>query len=167
MVQYTLAEFPEVLINVTGKDSQKSRQKAMDQLVEMLNNEELPSDLPDGFAPDQFIEVKEMPPNTAATSQEDDVTEAIQLLSNLANLKLKTQDLKQDAMNVRQLVDVLFSDEPITEEQISELKEGFKVLKNFAQSNIRYREARAQAETARNILDAALQDQAPSRKAAS
>lgn len=164
MVQYTLAEYPEVLINVNGKDSAKSRQKAMDQLVEMLDNEELPSNLPNGFGPDQFIEVKEMPVNTAMTAQEDDVTEAIQLLSNLANLKLKTQDLKQDALNVRKLVDLLFNDAPVTEAQISELKEGFKVLKNFAQSNIRYREARAQAETARQILDAALQDQAPARR---
>lgn len=164
MVQYTLAEFPEVLINVNGKDSSKARQKAMDQLVEMLDNEELPSDLPNGFSPDQFIEVKEMPPNTAAVAQEDDVTEAIQLLSNLANLKLKTQELKQDALNVRKLVDVLFSDEPVSEAEIAEMKEGFKVLKNFAQSNIRYREARAQAESARRILDAALQDQGSSRR---
>lgn len=163
MVQYTLAEYPDVLINVNGKDSAKSRQKAMDQLVEMLDNEELPSDLPNGFAPDQFIEVKEMPANTATTAQEDEVAEAIQLLSNLANLKLKTQDLKQDALAVRKLVDLLFNDETITEAQISEIKEGFKVLKNFAQSNIRYREARAQAETARQILDAALQDQPASR----
>lgn len=164
MVQYTLAEYPEVLINVNGKDSAKSRQKAMDQLVEMLDNEELPSDLPNGFGPDQFIEVKEMPANTATTAQEDDVTEAIQLLSNLANLKLKTQDLKQDALTVRKRVDLLFNDEPITEAEIAELKEGFKVLKNFAQSNLRYREARAQAETARQILDAALQDQTPARR---
>lgn len=160
MVQYTLAEFPDVLINVNGKDSTKSRQKAMDQLVEMLDNDELPSDLPNGFGPDQFIEVKEMSANLATTAQEDDVTEAIQLLSNLANLKLKTQELKQDALTVRQLVDLLFNDEPITEAQISEMKEGFKVLKNFAQTNLRYREARAQAETARSVLDAALQDRA-------
>jgi hypothetical protein len=158
MVQYTLAEFPEVLINVSGKDSAKSRQKAMDQLVEMLDNESLPSNLPDGFGPDQFIEVKELPTTTTTTAQEDDVTEAIQLLSNLANLKLKTQELRQDALSTRKLVDLLFSDDPITEAQISEIKEGFKVLKNFAQMNIRYREARAQAETARTVLDAALQD---------
>lgn len=164
MVQYTLAEYPDVLINVNGKDSTKSRQKAMDQLVEMLDNDELPSDLPNGFGPDQFIEVKEMSANSATTAQEDDVTEAIQLLSNLANLKLKTQDLKQDALTVRKLVDLLFNDEPISEAQISEMKEGFKVLKNFAQVNIRYREARAQAETARRTLDAALQDRAAGGK---
>ena len=165
MVQYTLAEHPEVIINVAGKDSRKAREKAMDQLMDMLNNDELPSDLPNGFGMDQFIEVKEMT-NSATTPQEDEVTQAIQLLSNLASLKLKMQDLKQEALNVRELVDLLFSDQAITEEQVTALKDGFKVLKTFAQSNLRYREAREQAEEARKILDAALESSSTSSSSA-
>jgi len=39
-------------------------------------------------------------------------------------------------------VDILFTDEPISEDEIaSSIKEGFKVLKTFAQANLRYQEA--------------------------
>ncbi|NJO43193.1 MAG: hypothetical protein HC769_13155 [Cyanobacteria bacterium CRU_2_1] len=167
MVQYTLAEHPEVIISITGKDSRKSREKAMDRLVEMMDNDELPSKLPNGFSPEQFVEVKELS-NPETNLQDDEVTQAIQLLSNLATLKLKTQELKQDALKIRQQIELLFSDQPITEADVSSLKEGFKLLKTFAQSNIRYREAREQAEAARRILDRALQDQtSPARNGSS
>ena len=59
-------------------------------------------------------------------------------------------------MEIRQAVDVLFSDNIVTEAEITRLKEGFKVLKNYAQANLRYQEARAKAEQARTILDEAL-----------
>jgi len=35
-------------------------------------------------------------------------------------------------------VDILFTDEPISEDEIASFKEGFKVLKTFAQANLRY-----------------------------
>lgn len=193
MVQYTLPDYPDVIIKIDGKDSRKSREKAMDRLIEMVNNEELPADLPEGLSPTEFVEIDEATqpaqesspaqatapsgkepsakesstketkesPSTAAV-QEDDITQAIQALSNLATLKLKMQESKQDAIKVRQLVELLFSDESIAEEQVSALKEGFKVLKAFAQTNVRYREAREQAEAARRVIDAALQDSLPS-----
>jgi CRISPR/Cas system CSM-associated protein Csm2 small subunit len=157
MVQYTLAEHPEVIIDVDGKDSKKSREKAMNRLVEMLDNEEISSNLPNGFGVNQFIEVKEIATSTSS-DEEDEVSRAVQVLSNLASLKLKTQALKQDALQTRTQIDQLFSDDPITEEEVASLKEGFKVLKNFAQVNIRYRQAREQAEAARKVLDEALQD---------
>jgi hypothetical protein len=81
----------------------------------------------------------------------------VQVLSSLAMLKLKVQDSKTEAMQIRQQIDVLFTDDPISEAEIATLKEGFKVLKTYAQANLRYREARTQAETARAILDQALQ----------
>lgn len=156
MVQYTLAQSPEVRLSIPGKDSLKAREKAMDQLIELMDDGKLPTNLSDGFAPDQFIEVKEPPPTEAIKQQEDAVVEAVQVLSNLANLKVKMQEVRTDALKVRELVDLLFEDEPITEEQLNELKDGFKILKTFAQNNLRFREARAQAEDARKVLDEAL-----------
>jgi hypothetical protein len=155
MVQYTLAQSPEVILTVPGKDSLKARNKAMDQLVELMEAGELPTDLSDGFGPHQFIEVKEQP--VVNTDEEDAVTQAVQVLSNLANLKLKVQASRTEAMKVRAKIDSLFTDEIVDEEELTSLKEGFKVLKTFAQANLRYREARAQAEEARAILDRALQ----------
>jgi hypothetical protein len=88
--------------------------------------------------------------------QEDAVVEAIQVLNQLATLKVKVQSSRDEALQVRELVDLLFTDDPMTEEQLTELKDGFKVLKSFAQSNLRFKEARTQAETARQVLDEAL-----------
>lgn len=154
MVQYTLAQSPEIVINVPGKDSAKAREKAMDQLVELMDAGELPTELEDGFSPQQLIEVKE--PKLDTSSEEDAITQAVQVLNHLATLKLKVQESRNEALEIRKGLDILFSDEPVNEEEVTKLKEGFKVLKSYAQANLRYREARSQAENARQILDQAL-----------
>ena len=154
MVQYTLAQSPEIILSVPGKDSAKARDKAMDQLMELMEEGKLPTELEDGFSPQQLIELKE--PNKMAASGEEEVTQAVQILSNLATLKLKVQESRTEALEVRKAIDILFSDETIAQEEIASLKEGFKVLKSFAQANLRYQEARVKAEEARRILDRAL-----------
>jgi hypothetical protein len=164
MVRYTLAQSPEVILTVSGKDSSKAREKAMDQLMDLMDAGELPTDLAEGFGPQQFIEVKEMEP--VNTEAEDAITQAVQVLSNLATLKMKVQDIRNEALQVRTSLDILFKDEPVPEEEINQLKDGFKVLKSFAQLNLRYKEARAQAEEARAVLDRALQSSEPEPKSA-
>ncbi|MGD1853027.1 MAG: hypothetical protein ACFB2W_02145 [Leptolyngbyaceae cyanobacterium] len=155
MVQYTIPQSPEdVLITISGRDSAKACEKAMDQLLEMMSDGELTADLDDGFTPKDFIEVKEH--KTEPTPEENAVVDAVQVLSNLANLKVKVQSSRSEALQVRELVDLLFTDDVIEEEQLEELKSGFKVLKTFAQSNLRYRDARENAKEARQVLDAAL-----------
>ncbi len=154
MVQYTLAQSPEVILTVSGKDSLKAREKAMDQLIALMEEGTLPTDLSEGFGPQQFIEVKE--PVLVNVEEEDAITQAVQVLSTLATLKLKVQVSRTEAMKIRTQIDTLFTDEIVSEEEITNLKEGFKVLKTYAQANLRYREARTQAEQARVILDQAL-----------
>jgi alcohol dehydrogenase class IV len=160
MVRYTLAQSPEIAIDVPGKDSAKAREKAMSQLVDLMDAGKLDTDLADGFSPDQLIEVKETSMSDV-TEREDPITQAVQVLNNFATLKIKVQELRAEAMKVRAQVDILFRDEPITQEQIDSLKEGFKALKNFAQINMRYLELRSQAEEARTVLDRALQSPTP------
>lgn len=154
MVRYTLVQSPEIILTVPGKDSDKAREKAMDKLMEIMEAGDLPSELEEGFSPQQLIEVKE--PSMDSATGEDTIIEAVQLLSNLATLKLKVQDTRAEALEVRKLVDILFSDQSVSEEEISSLKEGFKVLKSFAQANLRYKDAREKAEEARQVLDRAL-----------
>ncbi|MCM0593990.1 MAG: hypothetical protein HEQ35_03890 [Gloeotrichia echinulata IR180] len=154
MVQYTLAQSPEIILTVSGKDSAKAREKAMDQLIELMDAGKLPTELEEGFGPQQLIEVKEA--SIEIASGEDHITQAVQILSNLATLKLKVQESRAEALEIRKAVDVLFCDQSVTEDEITRLKEGFKVLKNFAQANLRYQEARAKAEQARQVLDQAL-----------
>ncbi|MBW4538467.1 MAG: hypothetical protein KME43_04895 [Myxacorys chilensis ATA2-1-KO14] len=171
MVQYTLAQSPEIILTVPGKDSSKAREKAMDQLMELMDEGKLPTDLADGFGPKNFIEIKDPTGinagrNSAGTASdnEDSINQAVQILSALATLKLKAQESRTEALQVRQHIDVLFTDDLVTEEEINQLKEGFKVLKNYAQTNLRYRDARAQAEDARTVLDTALQSSEPESK---
>ncbi|CCH66158.1 hypothetical protein RINTHH_20 [Richelia intracellularis HH01] len=154
MVQYTLAQSPEIILSVPGRDSAKARDKAMDQLIELMEEGKLPSELEDGFSPQQLVEVKE--PSNVTNSEEEEVTQAVQILSNLATLKLKVQESRTEALEIRKAIDILFSDDAITHEGIISLREGFKVLKSFAQANLRYQEARVKAEEARHILDRAL-----------
>ncbi len=154
MVQYTLAQSPEIILTVSGKDSAKAREKAMDQLMELMETGKLPTELEEGFGAQQLIEVKEQIIDN--TRGEDAITQAVQVLSNLATLKLKVQETRTEALEIRKAVDVLFSDNSVTEEEITHLKEGFKVLKNFAQANLRYQQARNKAEQARQVLDQAL-----------
>lgn len=154
MAQYTLAQAPEVILTVPGKDSAKAREKAMDQLMDLMDAGKLPTELSEGFSAQQLIEVKEPPADNA--SDEDAITQAVQVLSSLATLKLKVQESRTEALEVRKAVDILFTDKSVSEEEIADLKEGFKVLKNFAQANLRYQDARAKAEQARAVIDRAL-----------
>jgi LPS O-antigen subunit length determinant protein (WzzB/FepE family) len=128
----------------------------MDQLMERMDAGELPTDLSEGFSPKQLVEVKEPSTMDTVSSDEDAITQAVQVLNNLATLKLKVQESRTEALEVRKAVDILFTDQSVSEEEISRLKEGFKVLKNFAQANLRYHEARAKAEQARAVIDQAL-----------
>lgn len=155
MVKYTLVQSPDIILNVTGKDSAKAREKAMDQLMELMEAGKLPTELEEGFSPQQLIEVKET--SVESSSDEDAISQAVQILSNLATLKLKVQESRTEALEIRKAVDVLFSDESVSEEEITRLKEGFKILKNFAQANLRYQEAKSKAQEARQVLDKALQ----------
>ncbi len=153
MARYTLAQSPEVVLTVAGKDSPKAREKAMAELMELMDSGKLDTDLADGFSTDQFIEVREL---SMSEDREDPITQAVQVLNNLATLKIKVQELRSDAMQVRSQIDILFSDEIVTEDQINSLKEGFKTLKSFAQLNMKFMDARSQAENARQVLDEAL-----------
>ncbi|TVQ10444.1 MAG: hypothetical protein EA368_07330 [Leptolyngbya sp. DLM2.Bin27] len=156
MVQYTLAQSPEVVLTVSGQDSRKAREKALDQLMVLIEEGKLANALADGFSAEQLVEVYPPIISEPVQQQEDAVVEAIQVLNQLATLKVKVQSVRDQALQVRELVDLLFTDEPITDDQLTELKDGFKVLKSFAQSNLRFKAARAQAEEARQVLDQAL-----------
>lgn len=162
MVQYTLTQNPEVVLTVSGKDSSQARNKAMDQLIKLVEDGKIPANLSKGFNPQSFVEVEEPTPMTSddpvidSQNSEDALNQAVQVLNNFATLKLKVQSSKAEAMKVRTQVDSLFTEDPVDESEIERLKEGFKVLKSFAQANLRYREALPQAEQARSVLDQAL-----------
>lgn len=160
MARYTIAECPEISISVRGKDSLTTREKALDKIMQLIDNDELPTELPEGLSSEQLIEVKESNEPIDSEIEEDVVVRAVRELNNLANLKIKLQELHQAAIKVRKDLDVLFIDTPIElePEQFKEnIKSSFKILKDFAVVLINYKDAKNKAENARIVLDEALQ----------
>jgi hypothetical protein len=153
MVQYTLAQYPEVVLTVSGKDSKKARYKATEQIIELINTNKLLLRLPEGFSTRQLIEIKEQ---DFMVKGEDEIIKAVKILNNLATSKLKVQELHDQALQVRKRIDILFTDQVLSKEDIQRLQEDFNILKDFAQANLRYKEALSEAQKARDVLDEAL-----------
>ncbi len=160
MARYTIAECPEISISVRGRDSLTTRERALDKIMQLIDNDELPTELPEGLSSEQLIEVKESNEHIDSEIEEDVVVRAVRELNNLANLKIKLQELHQAAIKVRKDLDILFIDTPIElePEQFKEnIKSSFKILKDFAVVLINYKDAKNKAENARIVLDEALQ----------
>ncbi len=172
MATYTIAECPEISVTVRGKDSPTTRQKALDKIIELMDSEKLPTELPDGLSAQQLIELKEQPNHTSDTdeAEEDDIIKAVRELNNLASLKLKVQELHPAAVKARKDLSILFTDTPI-EQDVDQLKESlkgnFKILKDFAVASVNYKEAKIKAENACAVLDQALQFNDPQPKSES
>ena len=85
---------------------------------------------------------------------EEEITQAIQILSSLATLKLKTQESKDQSLDVLRKIESLFKlEEPISPQDLDELKTGFKTLNKFALSVNQYYETKTKAEAAKKVLD--------------
>lgn len=159
MVAYTLSECPDLIITIRGKDSDKSRKQAMEQLHQMMENDEIPSDaFPNGVSASDFIEVDSNKLAVPQTADEDEMLQAVQTLSAVALLKLELEKDRQAAATVYQTIDrFLFGDGSIEEAEVEQLKQGFKTLKGFAQNYVKLQSALPQAQVARDLLKPALQ----------
>jgi hypothetical protein len=160
MPQYAIPQSPELIFTVPGKDSPKAREKAMALVEEAIAAGTLEAELLDGFGPDRLVMVEPTALGEHPTEEDsgDDIGPAVQVLANFASLRLKHQELREEAQKIRHQLDTLFGEAPVTEEEVAALKKGFKVLEAFAQINRRYSLARQEAETARQVLDRALQE---------
>lgn len=156
------SEAPQIQVSVTGKDSPTLRQKAIDKIAQMSHSGELPAQLLNGLSVEQLLLI-EAPSQTADLefdAESDPLIVAVRELNKFSPLKIKTQRLKQAALESRRNIDVLFTESPIEEDldQLEEiLKASFKTLKEFAFSLVEYRQAKPRADSARIILDEALQ----------
>ncbi|MBW4473657.1 MAG: hypothetical protein KME45_25260 [Stenomitos rutilans HA7619-LM2] len=104
--------------------------------------------------PSKSVEDSEPKPTQTA---EEEITQAIQVLSTLATLKLKTQESKDQSLTVLRKIESLFKlEEPISPEDLEELKTGFKTLNKFALAVNQYYETKTKAEDAKKVLDGIL-----------
>lgn len=105
----------------------------------------------------ELTELAAVPALKPTQTAEEEITQAIQVLSNLATLKLKTQESKDQSVEVLRKIESLFKlEEPISPQDLEELKTGFKTLNKFALAVNQYYETKTKAEAAKKVLDAIL-----------
>jgi len=162
MATYTLAEAPEVIVSVRGKDSLTTRQKALDKIADMLESGELPTEVPKGLNLEQLILTEAPTRTTDAEGDEDQepLEIVVRELHKFLLLKIRTQRLKQLAVQARQNIDTILTEESIEQDldQLEEMLKGsYKSLKDFVSALGEYRQTKPGAEAALTILDEALQ----------
>lgn len=159
MATYTLAEVPEVTVSVRGKDSPIIRQKALDQIADMLESGELLTELPKELSIEQLVLTDSAKTTDTESDEEQPLEMALRELQKFLFLKLRTQRLKQSATVARQNMANLLSEETL-EQDLDEAEETikghFKTLKDFVGVLREYRQSKPRAESALIVLDEAL-----------
>lgn len=162
MPQYSLAEDPSIVIDVPGKnDTKKTREAAIEKLLELMDSGEVDLDLKEGFGPDELIPLKT--PSSKPISdrieknneETDVIAQAVQVLTQYATMRQKVEELRPAAQEARNQIDRLFEGS-VNVEEIEQIKQGLKSIKVFAQNNLQLREALPEAEQARRTLDEAM-----------
>jgi len=161
MATYVLAELPDILITVRGKDSITTRQKALDKIADMLSSGELSTEVPKGLTPEQLI-LSETPAKTTepeSDEEQEPLSMAVREVHKFLLLKIKTQRLKQLALQARQNIDTILTLESIEQDfdQLEEMLKGdYKTIKEFVGALGEYRQTKTGAEAALRLLDEAL-----------
>jgi hypothetical protein len=154
MPYYVAPQYPELLLKVSSLSQRKARYKATQQLTNLINEGHLAVKLPKGFSTRRLIEITE---KDLMSENEDKITEAVKVLSKLSSAKQKVQELHEQALKARQIIEDIFTSKRLTQEEFKNIEESLKLIKNFAQANLRYKEALPEAQEARSILDKALE----------
>ena len=160
MATYTLAEAPEVIVSVRGKDSLTNRQKALDKIAEILESEESLVERSFDLSTEQLILTESGKTSDAEGGEEQPLEIAVRELHKFLLLKLRTQRLKQAAVLARQNIEVVLTEESVEQDldQLEEIVKGScKSLKEFVGALGEYRQARVGAEAALTIVDEALE----------
>ena len=161
MATYAIPEVPDVVVTVRGKDSITTRQKALDKIADMLSSGELPTEVPNGLTPEQLI-LTEAPARTTdaeGDEEQEPLSMAVREVHKFLLLKIKTQRLKQLALQARQNIDTILTLESIEQDfdQLEEMLKGdYKTIKEFVGALGEYRQTKTGAEAALRLLDEAL-----------
>lgn len=153
MSYYTIPQCPEILFEVIGIDSNKTRFNVAKQIANLVNEGSLKIKIPEGFSTSKLIEIKEKD----LMSQDDSkIIEAVKVISKLSFARQRTQELHDQALIARQKIDILFDPKVIEKDEFEIIKEKLKIIENFAKANLSYKEALIDAEVARSVIDEAL-----------
>jgi hypothetical protein len=150
MVSYALKQAPEIILEVPGRDTQKQRQRALDQLIDRVSEDEaLRSKLADGAGHDDLIVVTEqvpVPTNESDTAVEE-VKTLVQTIVSYGFLRVKLEQDRHEAQAVLKELEAIFDPKTeLTEEALSDLRKKSKLLISYAETKASFSEVKTNAE---------------------
>jgi hypothetical protein len=160
-VQYTTKDLKELglFVEVPGRsDSEKTRQKALEEIQRRMDDPEdtslNPDSFADGLSADDLIVVEPPSLDQGEDEEEPEIIQAVKAIATLASLRVSLEEAYKGAAELRPVIEALFSPEPLTPEQMQQATD-----KNFSKILIKFAEARAahdkflsNAENAWNLL---------------
>ncbi|MGQ4646258.1 hypothetical protein [Lyngbya aestuarii] len=143
-IKYTTRDLKELglFVEVPGRtDSERTRKKALEEIQRRMDDPEDTSlnseSFADGLSAEDLL-VVEPPPTEASEDNEPEIIYAVKAIATLASLRVTLEEANQQAVQLRPLIEALFSHEPLTAEQMQQATD-----KNFSKSLIKFAEAKA------------------------
>lgn len=143
-LQYTTKDLRELglFVEVPGRtDTEKTRKKALEEIQRRMEDPEDSSLSPESFADGLSVEdliVVEQPFTDEAEGDEPEIIQAVKAIASLASLRVSLEEAYQSAVELRPVIEALFSKEPLTPEQMQQATD-----KTFAKTLIKFAEAKA------------------------
>ena len=161
-VKYTTKDLKELglFVEVSGRtDNERTRNKALEEIQRRMDDPEDTSlnenSFADGLSVADLI-VVEPPPEEKSEGEEPEIIGAVKAIANLASLRVTLEDSYKQAIDLRPVIEALFSPEPLTPEQIQKATD-----KNFAKTLMKFAEAKAARDQFLPIAEAAWEILAP------
>lgn len=161
MIYYTVPEHADsLLVEVDGrKDTAAAREKALRKILTIMENDDddtlKPESFPNGLSPDQLVVVD--PPDGQLDGAGEGLA-AIEVaaaeIAQFGMMRVKLQEQQTEARPLLSLIEALFQEDPLTEEQMVEAKSKkfAKNLQSLAKTKVEYDAFRDQAEEAWVVL---------------
>ncbi|NEO11180.1 MULTISPECIES: hypothetical protein [unclassified Moorena] len=163
-LQYTTKDLEELgfIVEVPGRtDNARNRAKALDEIQRRMEDSEDTTvnedSFADGLSADDLILVE--PLATGSTDGEEaEIIQSVKAIASLASLRVNLEQAYQQAVELRPVIEALFSPDPLTPEHMK-----LATDRNFAKTLTKFAEAKAAhdqylpiAEEAWKILEPAL-----------
>ncbi len=144
MLQYTTKDLEELgfIVEVPGRtDNARNRAKALDEIQRRMEDSEDTTvnedSFADGLSADDLILVE--PLGTSDTDGEEaEIIQSVKAIASLASLRVNLEQAYQQAVELRPVIEALFSPDPLTPEQMK-----LATDRNFAKTLTKFAEAKA------------------------
>ena len=160
-IKYTTKDLKELglFVEVSGRtDNERTRNKALEEIQRRMDDPEDTSlnenSFADGLSVNDLIVVE--PPEETSAEEEPEIIRAVKAIANLASLRVTLESSYQQAIDLRPVIEALFSPEPLTPEQIEKATD-----KNFAKILMKFAEAKAARDQFLPIAEEAWEILAP------